>query len=91
MSQRSPFRAALPFLATRLFTRPKQPRIDPAFSDPLAHPELAGMSQSELADLPFEPYSLPIVDAVSARGTQAARKTLGASAAKPCNAGACRV
>lgn len=91
MTYRSTSRAALQLLTARLFARLTEPRIDPAFGDPLAHPELAGMSQAELADLPFDPYSLPAVDTVSARGTQAARKTADVSAAKPCNAGACRV
>lgn len=91
MPYRSTFRAAFRVLTARLFARMTERRIDPAIGDPLAHPELAGMSQSELADLPFDPYSLPAVDTVSARGTQAARKTPGVSAAKPCNAGASRV
>ena len=78
------FKHVLRDLAARFF----RPAPDTSFADPLSHPDLARMSQSQLADLPFDPYALPACEEIAARRTRTIRDAHGASAAKPCIAGA---
>jgi hypothetical protein len=84
VNRRPDFRQTLQTFAARFF----RPAPDTYAADPLSHPDLAGMSQSELADLPFDPYALPRASRVAARQTEAGRDARGLSAAKPCIAGA---
>lgn len=78
------FRHVLRDLAARFF----RPAPDTSFADPLSHPDLTRMSQSQLADLPFDPYALPACDEIAVRRTRTIRDAQGASVAKPCIAGA---
>ena len=63
-------------------------QAQPGF-DPLSHPALKAMSARELADLPFEPYSLP--DAMQPRRhkAQTANTNLPAKPGNACLSGAC--
>lgn len=88
MITKLPSLSALQTFAARFFVRTNDASTTHYFADPLAHPDLAGMSQTELADLPFDAYSLPARDAVAARGSRPANTSHASCSAKPCIAGA---